>query len=217
MCCVRKHPGVRGLASNLIPSLLHVWPWTCPITSPSVLTSHMKLVQKTCSQQCYRVTKVAQTVKRLPAMRETRVWFLGREDPLEKEIAIHSSTLAWKIPWTEEPDRLQSMGSQRVGLSLSGYFFGAQRPSGFTFLPRLLRPSREGALRLHPIERAPEAFVNRASPMSGTLLVFCGNQGISASFSILYFLIVDSGPSGSGPLKDLNSLLSQALPCPSQM
>ena len=59
---------------------------------------------------------VAQTVKRLPAMRETRVQFLGREDPLEKEMAIHSSTLAWKIPWTEEPDRLQSMGSQRVGL-----------------------------------------------------------------------------------------------------
>jgi len=58
---------------------------------------------------------VAQIVKRLPAMRETRVQFLGREDPLEKEIAIHSSTLAWKIPWTEEPDRLQSMGSQRVG------------------------------------------------------------------------------------------------------
>ena len=58
----------------------------------------------------------AQMVKRLPAMRETRVWFLGREDPLEKEMAIHSSTLAWKTPWTEEPDRLQSMGSQRIGL-----------------------------------------------------------------------------------------------------
>ena len=58
---------------------------------------------------------VAQTVKRLPAMLETWVRFLGREDPLEKEMAIHSSTLAWKIPWTEEPDRLQSMGLQRVG------------------------------------------------------------------------------------------------------
>ena len=62
-----------------------------------------------------RASLVAQTVKRLPAMRETWVRFLGREDPLEKEMAIHSSTLAWKIPWTEEPDRLQSMGSQRVG------------------------------------------------------------------------------------------------------
>ena len=52
--------------------------------------------------------------KHLPAMQETRVLFLGQEDPLEKEMAIHSSTLAWKIPWMEEPDRLQSMVSQRV-------------------------------------------------------------------------------------------------------
>ena len=58
---------------------------------------------------------VAQTVKRLPAMWETQVQSLGREDPLEKEMAAHSSILAWKIPWTEEPGRLQSMGSQRVG------------------------------------------------------------------------------------------------------
>ena len=49
------------------------------------------------------------------AMWENQVRFLGQEDPLEKEMAIHSSTLAWKIPRTEEPDRLQSMGSQRVG------------------------------------------------------------------------------------------------------
>ena len=58
---------------------------------------------------------VAQTVKCLPAMRQTRVQSLGWEDPLEKEMATHSSTLAWKIPWTEEPGRLQSMGLQRVG------------------------------------------------------------------------------------------------------
>ena len=58
---------------------------------------------------------MAPTVKRLPAMQETQVRFLGQESPLEKEMAIHSSTLAWRIPWTEEPDRLQSMGSQRVG------------------------------------------------------------------------------------------------------
>ena len=58
---------------------------------------------------------VAQTVKRLPAMRETRVRFLGQEDPLEKEMTIHFSTLAWKIPWMEQPDRLQAMGLQRVG------------------------------------------------------------------------------------------------------
>ena len=58
---------------------------------------------------------VAQTVKCLSAIQETWVRSLGREDPLEKEMAPHSSTLAWKIPWTEEPGRLQSMGSQRIG------------------------------------------------------------------------------------------------------
>ena len=57
---------------------------------------------------------LAQTVKRLSAMRETRVQSLGWEDALEKETAVHSSTLAWKIPWTEEPGRVQSMGSKRV-------------------------------------------------------------------------------------------------------
>ena len=54
---------------------------------------------------------MAQRVKRLSAMQETRVRSLGQEDPLEKEMAPHSSTIAWKIPWTEEPGRLQSMGS----------------------------------------------------------------------------------------------------------
>ena len=57
---------------------------------------------------------MAQTVKHLPTMRETGVQSLGQEDPLEKEMAAHSSTLAWKIPWTEEPGRLQSIGLQRV-------------------------------------------------------------------------------------------------------
>ena len=54
-------------------------------------------------------------VKNLPAMQETWVRSLCREDPLEKEMATHSSVLAWRIPWTEEPGRLRSMGSQRVG------------------------------------------------------------------------------------------------------
>ena len=57
---------------------------------------------------------MAQTVKRLPAMQETQVQSLGWEDPLEKEIATHYSTLAWKIPWMEKPGRLQPMRSQRV-------------------------------------------------------------------------------------------------------
>ena len=62
-----------------------------------------------------RASLVAQTVKRLPATQESRVQSLGQEDPLEEEIATHTSTLAWKIPWTEDPGRLQSMGSQRTG------------------------------------------------------------------------------------------------------
>ena len=58
---------------------------------------------------------VAQAVKSLPAVWKTRVRSLGQEDPLEKEMAIHSIILAWRIPWTEQPSRLQSTGSQRVG------------------------------------------------------------------------------------------------------
>ena len=58
---------------------------------------------------------VAQTVKNLPAMQKTQVPSLGREDPLEKELATRSSILAWRISWTEEPGGLQSMGSQGVG------------------------------------------------------------------------------------------------------
>ena len=58
---------------------------------------------------------MAQMVKCLPAMRTTQVQSMGWEDPLEKEMATHSSILAWRIPWTEEPGGLQSMGSQRVG------------------------------------------------------------------------------------------------------
>ena len=62
----------------------------------------------------FQIIVKAQTVKRRPAMWETQVRSLGQEDPLEKEMATHSSILAWKIPWME-PGRLQSMGSQRVG------------------------------------------------------------------------------------------------------
>ena len=57
---------------------------------------------------------MAQMVKNLPVMQETQVQSLGQEDPLEKGIATHSSIFAWRIPWTEEPGRLQSIGSQRV-------------------------------------------------------------------------------------------------------
>ena len=62
----------------------------------------------------YSISLVAQVVKDRPAMQETGVWSLGQEDPLEKEMATHSSILAWRIPWTEEPGSLQSMGLQRA-------------------------------------------------------------------------------------------------------
>ena len=66
-----------------------------------------------------RASLVAQLVKNLTAVQETQVCSLGWEDPLEKEMATHSSTLAWKIPWTEEPGRLQFMRLQRVGHDLA--------------------------------------------------------------------------------------------------
>ena len=69
----------------------------------------------TTKQLTFWTSLVAQMVKRLPPMWETQVRFLGREDPLEKEMATPSSTLAWKIPWMEESGRLQAMGLQRVG------------------------------------------------------------------------------------------------------
>ena len=59
----------------------------------------------------------AQSVKTLPAMQEIQVQFLGQEDPMEKEMATHSRILAWRIPWTEEPGRLQSMGSQESNMT----------------------------------------------------------------------------------------------------
>ena len=65
------------------------------------------------SSNSYKV--LTQRLKCLPPMQETLVRSLGREVPLEKEVAPHSSTLAWRIPWTEEPGRLQSLGSQRAG------------------------------------------------------------------------------------------------------
>ena len=60
---------------------------------------------------------VAQSVKNLPAVQETQILSLGWEDPLEKEIANHSSIVAWKIPWTEEPSRLQSLESQELAMT----------------------------------------------------------------------------------------------------
>ena len=71
---------------------------------------------------CKWASWVVQTVKHLSAMQETRVWSLGWEDPLEKEMAAHFSILAWKIPWTAEPGRLPSMGLQRVDMTEQLHF-----------------------------------------------------------------------------------------------
>ena len=73
------------------------------------------LAKMNCLLGVFGLPWFTQTVKRLSMMQETWVRSLGWKDPLEKEMAIHSSTIAWEIPWTEEPGRLQSMGSQRVG------------------------------------------------------------------------------------------------------
>ena len=93
------------------------------------MISTLRKVQR----KLYRISLVAQMVKHPPTMRETRVWFLGRDDPLEKEMGTHSSILAWRIPWMEEPGRLQSTGSQRVGhnwaTSLSNHRTKIQPPA----------------------------------------------------------------------------------------
>ena len=79
------------------------------VITPSLLSGSWR------GKRYYRVSLVAQLVNNPPTMQENLVQFLSQEDPLEKGQATHSSTLAWKIPWTEEPGRLQSMGSWRVG------------------------------------------------------------------------------------------------------
>ena len=83
------------------------------LSIPSPLCTQMRVLRT--QGQFSWASLVAQRLKRLPGMRETWVWSLGQEDPLEKEMATHSSTLAWRIPWREEPGRLQSMGPRRVG------------------------------------------------------------------------------------------------------
>ena len=105
-----EDPLEKGIATH---SSILVWriPWT---EEPGRLQS-MGSPRVTHDYTWLRASLVAQTVKRLSAMQETRVRSLSWEDPLEKEMAIHSSILAWKIPWTAEPGRLPSMGSQRVG------------------------------------------------------------------------------------------------------
>ena len=80
-----------------------------------ILLYWTNIYELTCNFIIFKASLVAQMVKHMPAMWETWVQSLDQEDPLEKEIATQSSTLVWKIPWMEEPGRLQSMGPQRVG------------------------------------------------------------------------------------------------------
>ena len=87
-----------------------IWPRNVLVSQ-----SCMILEKKGILQGMINISLVAQTVKRLSTVREIWVRSLGEEDTLEKEMATHSSTLAWTIPWTEEPGNLQSTGSQRVG------------------------------------------------------------------------------------------------------
>ena len=77
------------------------------------------MIKYEASRILVRASLIAHLVKNLPAVQETQVRFLGWEDSLEKEMATHSSILAWIIPWTEENGKLQSMGSQRVGHDFS--------------------------------------------------------------------------------------------------
>ena len=111
----------------------------------------------------------------------------------ENNYSIYAYTMLIKTPLLHQsfgPRVFLSLSlSPSSSLSFSGWSPGVQRLSEFTFLPWLPRPSQEGAVSPHPIKRAPEASVNKVSPMPGALLAFSINQGISASFSLLYFLI----------------------------
>ena len=98
------------------PSSLPLENWTIGL----LLLVSLHVLSTACFSSLKKNTEgVAQATKNLPAMQETQVRSLGRGDLLEEEMASHSSILAWRTPWTEEPGELQSMGSQRVGHNLS--------------------------------------------------------------------------------------------------
>ena len=106
----------REARSVVVHGVIKSWTWVSNWTTKETLQSiFSNLIALGLTSSSVGTSLVAQMVKCLPTMRETRVQSLGWEDLLEKAMATHSSILAWKIPWTEEPGRLQSMGSQRVG------------------------------------------------------------------------------------------------------
>ena len=104
---------VQFISFNQLSSGIWVW---AVITLSQLFACFRRQACFLKEYRMYRGTSlVAQMVKNLPAVQETRVWSLGQEDPLEKGMATHSSILAWRIPWTEEPGQLWSLKSQRVG------------------------------------------------------------------------------------------------------
>ena len=118
-----------------MPKLITVSIWTLSSLWDSTCASFIRP-----DLQLWTNYELPSTAKHLPAMRETRVRSLSREDPLEKEMATHSSTLAWRIPWTQEPGRLQFTGSQIVGCdwAISLYYIQKKR---WCHLEQIIRDS----------------------------------------------------------------------------
>ena len=112
---IRDHWALITVTNTIIMKKLEMWHRDTRWANDVGKMALIDLLTAELPQTFYFLTSlVVQTVKCLPTMQETRVQCLGRVDPLEKEMATHSSILTWKIPWTGEPGRLQSMGSQRV-------------------------------------------------------------------------------------------------------
>ena len=99
-----QHIGICGICEYMIYIYIHTYVCVCVCVCIYIPTDISILISKL----------VAQMVKNLPVIQETHVQSLGQEDPPEKEMATHSSILAWQMPWTEEPGGLQSTGSRRV-------------------------------------------------------------------------------------------------------
>ena len=109
-------PDRRGTGSRTREDT-KVWGYTGPLEKMAQYlhtTYAHPLIHLKSSLDCLWASLVAQLVKKPPVMQETWVWSLGQEDPLKKETATHTSILAWRIPWTERPGKLQSMGSQKL-------------------------------------------------------------------------------------------------------
>ena len=145
LSCSMELPFTDSSKLEILESTMST-PWFLPLTSNCATrpTSFYPVVSFVFDpySTILLTSLVAQTVKHLPTMEETQVWSLGGEDPLEKEMATHSSTLAWKIPRREEHGRLQSMGPQRVGhnwaTSLS-FFLQSFSLTTSDLFPRLLQ------------------------------------------------------------------------------